>query len=389
MRHPALFTFWLCSFAIGAACAGPDKQDSESRLVRSLQAINESRLDIALNEVDSLLVANPNFKLAQLVKGDLLMARAGPIDSFGSAPNAPRETIDGLRDEARVRLQRVLSQGDDKLTPRFLWQLDAQQRYALVVDTSRSTLFVYENANGKARYVTDFYVTIGKLGTEKVAEGDQRTPIGVYFVKAELPKSQLADLYGVGAYPLSYPNEWDRKNQRTGSGIWLHGTPSNTYSRPPRASNGCVVLANDDLKKLAPYLQAGITPIIIANRIDWGSEEDTVERADLMQAIEQWRADWSSLDTGAYLGHYARNFSNGDMNFAAWARQKQLVNSAKSWIKVNLENVSVFAYPEQPGMVVVNFEQDYNSSNLSNRMKKRQYWIKLDNRWKIIYEGAA
>lgn len=40
-------------------------------------------------------------------------------------------------------------------------------------------------------------------------------------------------------------------------------------------------------------------------------------------------------------------------------------------------------------LVVVNFEQDYDSSNLSNRMKKRQYWIKQDNLWKIIYEGAA
>ncbi len=40
-------------------------------------------------------------------------------------------------------------------------------------------------------------------------------------------------------------------------------------------------------------------------------------------------------------------------------------------------------------MVVVDFEQDYSSSNLSNRMKKRQYWIKQNNRWQIIYEGSA
>ena len=77
------------------------------------------------------------------------------------------------------------------------------------------------------------------------------------------------------------------------------------------------------------------------------------------------------------------------MDYPAWAKQKRLVNSAKSWIKVNLSNVSMFTYPEQPDMVVVDFEQDYGSSNLSNRMKKRQYWIKQDNRWKIIYEGAA
>ena len=243
--------------------------------------------------------------------------------------------------------------------------------------------------NGEPRYVTDFYITIGKLGTEKVAEGDQRTPIGVYFIKTELPRDKLADLYGSGAYPLSYPNEWDRKNKRTGSGIWLHGTPSNTYSRPPRASNGCVVLANEDLDKLAPYLQAGITPVIITNRMIWSDEQDQGGRTDLLQTVEQWRKDWSSLDTDAYLRHYAPTFSNDSMDYPAWARQKKLVNSAKSWVKVGISNISLFTYPEQPDMVVVNFEQAYSSNNLSNRMKKRQYWMKQNNLWKIIYEGAA
>jgi murein L,D-transpeptidase YafK len=390
-----LLSSLLCGLLTGMVDAAPDlrnieaSHNTEAHLAKSLQAIKNSRLDIALNEVDSLLRINPNFKLAHLVKGDVLMARAGAIDNFGSAAHAPRDKIEDLRDEARVRLQRVLSQSDIKLIPRFLWRLDAQQKYALVVDTSRATLFVYENVNGEPRYVTDFYITIGKLGTEKVSEGDKRTPIGVYFVKADLPKSKLADMYGSGAYPLSYPNEWDRRNKRTGSGIWLHGTPSGTYSRPPRASDGCVVLANDDLNKLAPYLQVGITPVIITNRMDWSNEQDQGERDALLQEVEQWRKDWSSLDTDAYLGHYSRDFSSDSADYATWVKQKQLVNSAKSWIKVNLSDVSVFTYPEQPNMVVVNFEQDYSSSNLSNRMKKRQYWIKQNNRWQIVYEGAA
>jgi murein L,D-transpeptidase YafK len=371
------------------AYAEPNLPSTEAQLVKSLQAINNNHLDIALSEVDSLLRANPNFKLAQLVKGDLLMAHAGVIDNFGSAANAPQDKIEDLRDEARVRLQRVLSQSDTRLKPRFLWQLDAQQKYALVVDTSRSTLFVYENVDGEPRYITDFYVTIGKLGIEKVVSGDQRTPIGVYFVKAELPKKKLADIYGDAAYPLSYPNEWDLRNNRAGSGIWLHGTPSGTYSRPPRASNGCVVLSNDDLNKLAPYLQVGITPVIITNQMAWSNEQDQSEHLALQQAVEQWRKDWSSRDTDDYLKHYSRDFSNGSMDYPAWVKQKHLVNSAKSWIKVKLSNVSMFTYPERPDLVVVDFEQDYSSSNLSNRMKKRQYWIKRDNHWKIIYEGAA
>ena len=402
MLRPTLIFSMLCSLMIGTAHGAPDSRapddsretnadtrGTEVQLVNSLQAINNNRLDIALNEVNGLLRVNPNFKLAQLVRGDLLMARAGAIDNFGSAPNAPRGKIEDLRDEARVRLQRVLSQSDTSLKPRFLWQMDARQKYALVVDASRATLFVYENVNGEPRYVTDFYITIGKLGTEKISEGDQRTPIGVYFVKTELKKNALTDFYGSGAYPLDYPNEFDRRNRRTGSGIWLHGTPSDTYSRPPRASNGCVVLANDDLNKLAPYLQAGITPIIITNRMDWSNEQDQNEHAALLQEIEQWRKDWASLDTDAYLKHYAPSFTNDDMDYPKWAKQKRLVNSAKSWIKLNLSNVSVFAYPEQPNLVVVNFEQDYSSDNLSNRMKKRQYWIKQNDLWKIIYEGAA
>jgi hypothetical protein len=65
------------------------------------------------------------------------------------------------------------------------------------------------------------------------------------------------------------------------------------------------------------------------------------------------------------------------------------VNGGKTWIKVGLSNVSMFTYPNRPDLVVVNFEQDYSSSNLSNKMKKRQYWMKQDGRWQIVYEGAA
>src|SRR3989338_6419322 len=321
LSRPLIYSL-LCSLLIGAAHTSPDSvhaaqasasanqkplqlainsHSTEAQLAKSLQAINNNRLDLALNEVNNLLRVTPNFKLAHLVKGDLLMARAGAIDNFGSAANAPRDKIEDLRDEARVRLQRGLSQPDSTLTPRFMWRLDDRQKYALVVDTSRATLFVYENVNGEPRYVTDFYVTIGKLGTEKISRGDQRTPIGVYFVKADLPKKQLADMYGSGAYPISYPNEWDRRNNHSVSGIWLHGTPSDTYSRPPRASNGCVVLANEDLEKLAPYLQVGITPVIITNQMTWNNGQDQRERDALLQEVEQWRKDWTSLDTGAYL----------------------------------------------------------------------------------------
>jgi len=61
-----------------------------------------------------------------------------------------------------------------------------QEQHALVVDTSRSRLFVYANDLGRPRYITDFYISLGKNGIDKQREGDQKTPIGVYTVLAGL-----------------------------------------------------------------------------------------------------------------------------------------------------------------------------------------------------------
>jgi hypothetical protein len=46
-------------------------------------------------------------------------------------------------------------------------------------------------------------------------------------------------------------------------------------------------------------------------------------------------------------------------------------------------------YPGKEEIAVATFDQDYASSNLSNKMNKRQYWIKEGGKWRIVYEGAA
>ena len=160
-------------------------------------------------------------------------------------------------------------------------------------NTKRSRLYVYENQRGRLQFVTDYYVTIGKQGAAKMREGDQKTPLGVYHVTANLPRAKLTDFYGSGAFPINYPNEWDKRQGRNGHGIWLHGTPSDTYARPPRASDGCIVLSNPDLEALGLGLQVGLTTVIIAEEIQWSTADaHESERQTLAQALESWRADW-------------------------------------------------------------------------------------------------
>ncbi len=365
-------------------------QEPEALLVNSLLEISRNRLDMAMVEIDNAIKANPNFRLAHLIKGDLLLAHTRPINTIGDAPNAPRQRIVELREEAKARLQRRSQNPPLDYIPKYLLQMHPGQHYAIVVDISLSTLYLYQNLNGEPRYVTDYYISSGKNGVEKLKEGDQRTPLGVYFVTATLPKSQLSDFYGAGAYPISYPNEWDRQHGRNGHGIWLHGTPSDTYSRPPRSSNGCVVLTNQDLTTLGKTLQIGLTPVIISEHVEWMSPENwRAQRNALVSQIENWRRDWENRDTDAYLRHYAKNFNAHGHTLGQWAKQKRRVNAAKTWIKVDVSNVSMFLYPGYENLAVVNFDQDYSSSNLSTQMKKRQYWIKENNHWKIVYEDAA
>jgi len=375
----------LSSLSCAGIAAGPEKA-----LSGVLEAIEANRLDLATQRVEALIAEHPNFRLAHLIRGDLLMARARPLETFGNVPKTvPREKVEDLRTEALLRLRALRDKPIGDRVPRQVLQLEPDQRYALLVDSRRSRLYVFENAGGRPQYIADYYVTLGKNGVEKTREGDQKTPLGVYHVTANLPRQKLTDFYGAGAYPINYPNAWDKSLGRNGHGIWLHGTPSDTYSRPPRASDGCIVLANADLEAVAPRLQIGLTPVIIADEVEWtdaGTQER--ERSALAAAFESWRADWESRDTDKYLSHYAARFSSGDQDLAQWSEHKRAVNASKSWIKVALSRVSMLQYPRE-NFVVVSFDQDYRSSNLSNVMRKRQYWIKEDGRWRILYEGGA
>lgn len=376
----------------GSTLAKISAAEPETLLLNSLREIGDSRMDSALSEIETLLKANPNFRLAQLIKGDILLSRTRAINNVGNATGAPPDRIADLREEARARVQRHREPVPQDMAPKYLLQMQPDQKFAVIADTGKSRLYMYQNVRGEARYLADYYISSGKNGSQKLKEGDQKTPVGVYFVTANLPRKKLTDFYGSGAFPISYPNEWDKQQGRDGFGIWLHGTPSDTYSRAPRASNGCVVLANQDLDAVATSLQVGLTPVIISGEMEWVKPAEVIALRDgLAQHLEKWRRDWESRNVDTYLAHYEKTFSGGGQNLAGWSQHKRQVNAGKSWIKVNISNVGMFLYPGRDDLAVVNFMQDYSSNNLSNKMKKRQYWMKdkEQGRWKIIYEGAA
>jgi len=385
------FAFSATALADGSllpAGSGPALANQvEAALVRSIVELRGAALKQALDEIDKVVAERPNFRLAQLVKGDILMARAGRPVAFASK-SFPAADVAPLQDEARARLLRYLDAPPVDKLPESLLKLAPDQPYALVVDTSRSRLYVYANDAGGPRYVTDFYISLGKDGVDKEREGDQKTPIGVYRVVSE--KQKVPDFYGPRAFPINYPNDWDRMHGRQGHGIWLHGTPSATYSRAPWTTDGCVVLTNDDLARLTRYVDVSRTPVVIGQSMRWLDRRAWLaDRESFLASFDAWRKDWESRDTDRYLSHYSSRFRSDSHDLAQWKARKREVNATKRWIKVGIRDMSVFGYPGTKDMVMVTFAQDYRSSNLSNRTVKRQYWIREGGHWRILHESVV
>ncbi|MGQ0442896.1 MAG: L,D-transpeptidase Cds6 family protein, partial [Methylophilaceae bacterium] len=142
---------------------------------------------------------------------------------------------------------------------------------------------------------------------------------------------------------------------------------------------------------------------IISDKLEWIAAEKAdmqgTERDTLQNAIENWRVDWVSQNTDQYLSHYSKNFFYHGGGLSKWSDYKRGIQAGKPKVSVHINDVSMFSYPikesgahhsnAEPPMVVVNFEQDFKSPALQNKMRKRQYWQYENNQWKIIYEGAA
>ena len=216
---------------------------------------------------------------------------------------------------------------------------------ALLVDKSANRMYVFSrNQYGElVEDINDYYITTGKLTGDKSTKGDLRTPEGVYFVTSWISPNKLPEKYGIGAFPVNYPNELDKHNGKTGHGIWLHGTDKGYYSRPPRDSEGCVVLTNIDLEALKSEIKPGLTPVVITNKVDWVDRVTwNKERESLLQAVENWRVDWESMNVNKYLSHYGKNFWSSSHTYKSWSVRKRLISKKIKLIRRS--NFQIFRY---------------------------------------------
>ena len=110
-----------------------------------------------------------------MVRGDMLMARAGrPWPSHRSSHRRERGAAAGRGGAWRCSATR----GRASISAGTGGAARTSKAHVLLGDTSRSRLLVYAKRPRPPAYVTDFY-TAWQERRGEIAEGDQKTPLGV------------------------------------------------------------------------------------------------------------------------------------------------------------------------------------------------------------------
>lgn len=264
--------------------------------------------------------------------------------------------------------------------------------YALVVDKKNEKLYVIAQKNSVPIIVRIYPCITGKRPGDKLKEGDQRTPEGVYYPIKYIPQKRLAPIYGIGAYVLNYPNYLDKRLGKGGHGIWIHGT--NNPNRPPHSSNGCIVLKNKYLKKLKKYIKLFKTPVIIVDGVKKDTPKNILrERKKLLEFLIKWKKAWenSVKDINTYFSFYSKNLITPYGNYKNWKRHKIRVTRQKTWIKISLDDIQIlkdgrlnlFGYKN---IYVISFLQRYMSNNYNSTDRKILYIVNENGKWKILAE---
>jgi murein L,D-transpeptidase YafK len=354
-----------------------------------LVARSESRQ--ALERAQNLVRDYPHFQLAQLVYGDLLSARIRHVQTVGDVPESismgGATALSELRDESQLRLRALRERPPVGAVPSQFLALSSRNRHAIAIDASRSRLYLFENKASGLTLIGDYYISIGKSGYDKKTEGDSRTPLGVYFITGSLDPRSLKDYYGSGALPINYPNELDNRRGKTGSGIWLHGTPANQFSRPPQASDGCVVLANPDLAKIIRTVQSRTTPVVIAPVLQWIAPNVARQESKPFEAaLAAWQSAKSRGNMDQVLSFYSADFHSNGKTLTEWTPGLRSQLAKTRGRAIELKDLSMLRWTDAADTMVVTFGEVAEGSR-SGPMR-RQYWERQRGQWKIFYEGV-
>lgn len=263
----------------------------------------------------------------------------------------------------------------DERVSAFLIKVPSSLSVVFVAETSTATFHRFEYRDGQRQDSEHQFMSIGRNGAGKQRSGDKRTPLGAYFVTERLDTSKLHEKYGIAAFPLDYPNTWDRRYERTGDGIWVHGVDPRGGRRPALDTEGCIALPNEELAKIVDVFDFNQTPVLIAERLVWSApEEIDALQKELTDVVSAWSTSLATGDLHAYLSAYHEDFSRWQMNRQEWSSFVAHTLAERQISAATIDELLLLAYPGEEGLYLSRFSFQRVEDEQPITTVKRLYW---------------
>ncbi|MBU1659021.1 L,D-transpeptidase family protein [bacterium] len=254
----------------------------------------------------------------------------------------------------------------------------------LTCNKEASTLSLYKkNGSNKFEFVKDYNAFTGRIQGDKSHEGDLKTPIGIYELTEKI--SKLDQFYGPLAFVTSYPNIYDTYRGKNGSGIWIHGLP--TEQERDEYTKGCIAINNENIECLDKRINVSETLLIInKSNIPQNISKDTL--ASILSQLFAWRHAWLYNDLDKYLDFYASDFIRIDgMGYNRFTTYKTRIFAKNEKKTIIFSDINILPYPSIKDTYQITFKENY----LSNSFKfvgNKTLMIRIDatNKIKIFTE---
>jgi len=276
--------------------------------------------------------------------------------------------------------------------PAWLLKLPESTPTVFVAEASASAFHRFDRTAHGVQKIRQDYMSIGQAGIGKERSGDRRTPLGIYFVTEQLDTTRLHEKYGPTAFPLDYPNAWDRRMGRSGDGIWVHGVDADGGVRPPLDTDGCIALPNDRLLELEQDFAPNVTPVLIAEELVW-VDADTLSdvRTGLESAVGDWVASLESGDLFTWLALYDESFEHWGMNKAEWSAFSLETQAERAISKVTASELLLLGDPAEEGLYFSRFRLEISEGDERKVISmRRMYWRRSESgAFRIIAEDSG
>lgn len=171
--------------------------------------------------------------------------------------------------------------------------------HTVVVDKSRRELLVLEETQDNYIVVARYPVSLGSERGDKLLQGDNRTPEGLYRI-TEIKDGNLPAKYGPRAYVLNYPNSFDQRQSKSGYGIWIHGSGMGDKTKQ---TEGCVQLNDFHVIALGQYVGEGSPVYIFPEGFELPIENSAIQKsiikAKTLYALKEWRDNMMANTEGS------------------------------------------------------------------------------------------